>query len=170
MHMQSLVMWGALAVTIGIPVYRWRRRRNVLSGFQALLAEKGFAARAASPVAALSEKNPPDGFHFSAAYDGSINGVTTTLLLLKRTEAVVVQGTSIQNQTIYIGAYVRGSTVNDDFLGEWRRRLQGKRDDIVHVSQPAEGGALLVWKGTPSRAHVQAHLMNLAGTLAQRPK
>ncbi len=169
MHMQSLVMWGALAVTIAIPAYMWRRRRNVLSGFQALLAEKGFAARASSPIAALTEKNPPDGFHFSAAYDGAVSGAATTLLLLKRSEAVVVQGTSIQNQTLYVGAHVRGPAVSDNFIAEWRRRLQAKRDDIVHVSQPPEGGALLVWKGSPSRAHVQSHLMGLTGTLAQRP-
>jgi len=170
MHMQSLVMWGALAVTVGIPAYLWRRRRNMLGGFQTLLAEKGFVARNNSPIAALSDKNPPDGFHFSSAYDGAVGGATTTLLLLKRTEAVVVQGTSMQNQTLYVGAYVHGSAAGDNFFAEWRRRLQAKRDDIVHVSQPAEGGALLVWKGSPSRAHVQSHLMNLAGTLAQRPR
>ena len=137
----------------------------MMSGFQALLAEKGFTARAHSPVAALSDKNPPDGFHFSAAYDGAVSGVATTLLLLKRTEAVVVQGTSVQNQTLYVGAHVRGSARQRQTSSpNGGARLQAKRDDIVHVSQPAEGGALLVWKGSPSRAHVQSHLMSLAGT------
>ncbi len=165
MHMQTLVMWIALAVTVGIPLYMWRRRRNVMQGLQAFLVERRFMERETSPVAALAAPNPPDGFHFSAAYYGTVQDVAMTLLLLRRTEAVVVQGTSVQNRTLYIGAYVPANAVNADILAEWQRKARAKRDHVVHVSQPAEGGGLIVWKGTPSRANVEAHVAALVGNI-----
>ena len=165
MHMQSLVMWIALAVTAGIPLLMWRRRRNVMGGLQAFLVERRFMERETSPVAALSGANPPDGFHFSAAYYGTVQDVPMTLLLLRRAETVVVQGASVQNRTIYVGAYLPAGAVNGDVVGEWQRKARAQRDHVVHASQPAEGGILIVWKGTPSRANVQAHVAALVGTV-----
>ena len=165
MHAQTLVMWIALAVAIGIPLSMWRRRRNVLGGLHTFLATRGFVERNTSPVAALAAANPPDGFHFSAAYAGFAQNVPMTLLILRRTEAVVVQDMLMQNQTIYIGAHLPAGAVDDAFVVEWRRRASAGRDHVVHVSQPAEGGVLIVWKGAPSRANAEAHVAALAGTV-----
>ena len=165
MHAQTLVMWIALAVAIGIPLTMWRRRRNLLGGLHAFLAARGFVERDTSPVAALAAANPPDGFHFSAAYDGFAQNVPMTLLILRRTEAVVVQGMPMQNQTIYLGAHLPAPAVDDSFIADWRRKAQTGREHVVHASQPAEGGALIVWKGAPSRANAEAHVAALAGTV-----
>jgi len=165
MHAQSLVMWIALAVAIGIPWYMWRRRRDMLGGLNAFLAARGFVERDVSPVAALATTNPPDGFHFSAAFAGFAQNVPMTLLILRRTEAVVVQGMLMQNQTIYIGAHLPAGAVDDIFFDEWRRKAKAAREHVVHVSQPAEGGVLIVWKGAPSRANAEAHVAALAGTV-----
>jgi len=165
MHAQTLVMWIALAVAIGIPLYMWRRRRDVLGGLHAFLAARGFVQRDSSPVAALAAANPPDGFHFSAAYAGSVQGVPMTLLILRRTEAVVVQGMLMQNQTIYLGAHLPQNVVDDSLVVDWRRKAQAGREHVVHASLPTEGGALIVWKGTPSRANAEAHVAALAGAV-----
>ena len=165
MHMQTPVMWMALTAAVGIPLYIWRRRRNVLGGLHAYLAERGFSERNASPVAALAATNPSDGFHFSAAYSGNVQGVPMTLLMLRRTEAVVVQGMSMPNQTIYIGAHLSPTAISAGFLAEWQSKAQAGRDHVVHVSQPAEGGVLIVWKGAPSRANVEAHVAALVGSV-----
>lgn len=165
MHAQTLVMWIALAVAIGIPLAMWRRRRDVLGSLHAFLAARGFVERNASPVAALAAANPPDGFHFSAAYAGFAQNVPMTLLILRRTEAVVVQGMLMQNQTIYLGAHLPAGAVDDVFIDEWQRKAKAGRDHVVHVSQPAEGGVLIVWKGAPSRANAEAHVAALAGTV-----
>ena len=165
MHAQTLVMWIALAAAVGIPLYAWRRRRDTLGGLRAFLDARGFVERDTSPVAALAAADPPDGFHFSAAYTGSAQGVPMTLLILRRTEAVVVQGMLMQNQTIYIGAWLTTGVADAAFVAEWRRKAQAGRDHVVHASQPAEGGALIVWKGAPSRANAEAHVAALAGTI-----
>jgi hypothetical protein len=165
MHMQTLVMWIALAITFAIPLYMWRRRRDILGGLQAFVGARGFVKRDISPVAALALPNPPDGFHFSAGYAGSEQGVPLTLLILKRSEAVNVQGVSMQNQTIYIGVHVPQGSIGNAFVADWQRKAQNRRDYVVHVSQPAEGGVLIVWKGSPSRANVQARLAAVAATV-----
>jgi hypothetical protein len=163
MHAHTLVMWIALAAAIGIPLYMWRRRRDVLGGLHAFLSARGFVERNASPVAALTAANPPDGFHFSAAYAGFAQNVPVTLLILRRTEAVVVQGMLMQNQTIYLGAHLPAGVADEAFVADWRRKAQTGREHVVHASQPAEGGALIVWKGAPSRANAEAHVAALAG-------
>ena len=165
MHAQTSVMWIALAVAIGIPFYMWRRRRDALGSLHAFLCARSFVERDTSPVAALAAANPPDGFHFLAAYAGFAQNVPMTLLILRRTEAIVVQGMLMQNQTIYIGAHLPARIVDDVFLADWRRKAQTGRDHVVHVSQPIEGGALVVWKGTPSRANAEAHVAALAGAV-----
>lgn len=165
MHMQTLVMWVALAIAIGIPLLMWRRRRNVMDGLQVFLVERRFMERETSPVAALSAPNPPDGFHFSAAYYGTVGSAPVTLLLLRRNEAIVVQGVSTQNRTVYVGAYLQAGAVNEEFIADWQRKAKARRDNVVHVSQPAEGGVLIVWKGAPSRANVEAHVAALLGNV-----
>lgn len=162
MHMQTTVMWTALAIAIGIPLYMLRRRRDILRGLHAFLAARSFTARDTSPIAALAAKDPPDGFHFSAAYAGAAQGVSMTLLILKRTEAVIAQGISMQNQTIYIGIHV--PTIGPRFVADWQRKLQARQDNVVHVSQPAECGALVVWNGAPSRANVESHVAAIAAS------
>jgi hypothetical protein len=161
MHAQTLVMWIALAVAVGIPLYVWRRRRDVLGGLRVFLDVRGFVERDASPVASLTTVNPPDGFHFTAAYSGSAQGVPMTLLMLRRTEAIIVQGMLMQNQTIYIGAHL--PVAGETFIAEWRRKAQARRDNVVHMSQPIEGGVLIVWQGAPSRTNAEAHVAALAG-------
>lgn len=162
MHMQSFVMWFALAIAIGIPVFLFRRGRNLMRGLNAYLAERGFTARDTSPIAALTTKNPPDGFYFSAAYAGTAQNVAMTVLILRRSESVVSQGVSMQTQTIYIGVHV--PTIGPRFVADWQRKAQAKQENVVHVSEPAEGGALVVWKGAPSRANVESHVAAVAAS------
>jgi hypothetical protein len=161
-------MWIALAVSVGIPLYAWRRRRHVMSGLHTFLVERHFMERESSPIAVLAAPNPPDGFHFSAAYGGTVDGVPLMLLLLRRSEAVLVQGMSMQNQTTYVGAYLPPGAASADAVADWQRKAQKQREHVVHVSQPAEGGLLIVWKGAPSRGNVEAHVAALLGTLRYR--
>ncbi len=165
MHMQSLVMWICLAIGIGIPFFLFQRRRAMERGLRAFLAARKFSTRAASPIAALADKNPPDGFHFSAAYDGVVDGAPMSLLMLRRTETFVSQGITRQNQTIYVGVYV--ASADPANVAHWQRKAQARQDQVVHVSQPGEGGLLVVWKGAPSRANVEAHLAAIAGSMRQ---
>ena len=168
MHAQTLVIWIALAVAAGIPLLVWRQRRDMLGGLRAFLDARGFIERERSPVAALLAANPPDGFRFAAAYAGFAQNVPMTLLILRRTEAVVVQGMMMHNQTIYIGAHVPASAADVVLAADWQRKAQSAREHVVHASQPAEGGVLIVWKGAPSRANAEAHFAALAGTARRR--
>ena len=167
MHGNQIVMWAALAVVVGIPVFVLRRKRKVLSGFDDLIGERKFVARATSPVAAFVQVNPPEGMHFSKAYDGQLRpGVPMSLLMLKRSEAVMVNGASVANQTIYIGAYLPAQTaVSPEFQKLWGENAERKRADTVYAAPAAEGGFVIIWKGTPSRANVEARLAAVSQSL-----
>ena len=160
MHGNQLVMWVALAVAVGIPILILRRKRRVLSGFDEFIAEKRFVARASSPVAAFVQANPPEGMHFFKAYDGKLRpGVAMSLLMLRRSESVIVNGVSVPNQTIYVGAYLPSQTpITSAFQKLWMDNAAGKRDDVVYAAPTAEGGFVIVWKGAPSRANVESRL------------
>jgi hypothetical protein len=158
MHGNQLVMWVALAVAVAIPVFLLRRKRKIMSGFDAFIAEKKFVTRTSSPVAAFSQANPPEGLHFSKAYDGLLRaGVSMSLLLLRRTESVIVNGVSVPNQTIYVGAYLP-APVAATFQKVWTANAAGKRGDVVYAAPVPEGGFVIVWNGAPSRANVESRL------------
>jgi hypothetical protein len=167
MHGNQLVMWVALAVAVGIPVLILRRKRKVLTGFDDLVAERNFVARTSSPVAAFAQANPPDGMHFSKAYDGALRpGVAMSLLMLRRSESIIINGVSVPNQTIYVGIYVPAQPpVTPAFQKTWTDNATGKRADVVYAAPAAEGGFVIVWKGAPSRANVEARLNAVAQSI-----
>jgi hypothetical protein len=118
-------------------------------------------------VAAFSEPDPPEGLHFSSAYDGQLRpGVPMTLLLLRRTEAVFVQGMSVQNATLYVGAYLPAqANLDASFLKDWQDKMQRKQGHVVYAALTIDSGFVIVWKGTPSRKNVEARLAELAQSL-----
>jgi hypothetical protein len=144
-----------------------RRKRNVLGGFDAFVKQNRFTPRTTSPVAAFSESNPPEGLHFSSGYDGQMRpGVPMTLLLLRRMEAVVVQGVSIQNATLYLGAYLPDvGKFGADFTKSWCDTAQRKQGHVVYAAPAREGGFIVVWKGVPSRQNVEARLTELTKSI-----
>ena len=160
-------MYVALGVAVAIPLYMWRRKRNVLAGFDALVTQRAMKPRTTSPVAAFSEPDPPEGLHFSSAYDGQLRpGVPMTLLLLRRTEAVFVQGVSVQNATLYVGAYLPAqANLDASFLRDWQDKTQRKQGHVVYAARTIDSGFVVVWKGTPSRQNVEARLAELAQSL-----
>ncbi len=163
----DLVMYVALGVAVAIPLYMWRRKRNVLGGFDALVKQRGMTARTTSPVAAFSEPNPPESLHFSSAYDGQLRpGVPMTLLLLSRLEAVFVQGVSVQNATLYVGAYLPAqANLDADFVRNWQTKAQRQQEHVVYAARTIDSGFVVVWKGTPSRKNVESRLAELAQSL-----
>ncbi len=167
-HMgNQIVMFVALGVTVAIPIYLWRRKRSVMSGLDALVKERGMIARPSSPVAAFAQPNPPERMHFSAGYDGALRpGVRMSLLLFRRPEAVMAQGVSIENATLYVGVFVPDQpAVGIDFVKPWQEKAQRREDHVVYAARVAEGGAVVIWQGTPSRDNVQARLGELAQSI-----
>ena len=164
----NLVLLIALGAAIGIPFYMLRRKRKVLGGFDAFVKQHKFTPRSHSPVAAFSESNPPEGLHFSSGYDGQLRpGVSMTLLLLRRMEAVAVQGVSIQNATLYFGVYLPDAAkFGPDFAKNWRDAAQRKQGNGVYAAPAREGGFIVVWKGAPSRQNVEARLAELTASVA----
>ncbi|MEP6482970.1 MAG: hypothetical protein ABJB01_00885 [Rudaea sp.] len=163
----NLVLLIALAATIGIPFYMFRLKRNVMGSFNALLKEKRFTQRTSSPVAAFTSSKPPDGLYFSSAYDGELKpGVPMTLLLLRRSESVPVNGVMIQSGTLYVGAYLPQQTaVNANFIKTWQDKDRQSKERVAYAAPAAEGGFVIVWQGTPARKNVEAHLNALLGSL-----
>jgi hypothetical protein len=163
----QFVMYVALGVTIAIPLYMWRRKRNVLGGLDAFVQQRGMRARTESPVAAFSAPDPPEGLHFSSAFDGQLRpGVPMTLLLLRRTEAVFVQGVSVQNATVYVGAYLPTQVdIDPNVLKDWQMKAQRQQEHVVFAARTIDSGFVVVWKGTPSRDNVEARLAELSQSL-----
>jgi hypothetical protein len=166
-HGNELVMYAALGVAVAIPLYMWRRKRNVLSGFDELVKQRRMVPRTTCPVAAFSEPNPPDGMHFSSAYDGQLrSGVPMTLLLLRRMESVIVQGVSVQNATLYVAAYLPAQADFDaNFLKSWQDKALRKLDHVAYAARTVDSGFVVVWQGTPSRQNVEARLGELTQSL-----
>lgn len=164
MHSQNLIMMAALAVALGIPFYALRRKRAVFAGLNAFVAERKFVTRSNSPVAAFSEKNPPGGLYFSSGYDGEIRpNVPITLMLLRRTEAVSVSGSMVQNQTLYVGVYLRADENSADRL--LKAAQEKSTSNVVYADRVREGGIAIVWRGAPSRQNIEAHLAALSKLL-----
>ncbi len=163
----QLVMWIALAVAIAIPFYMWRRTRSVFRGLQEFVAAQQLTPRSNSPVAAFSAPNPPEGMHFSSAYDGPLRpGTAMTLMLLRRTEAVMVRGVSVQNATLYVGVYLPPTVALDaGWLKGWQDKAPRKQGYVVYAARAAEGGVVIVWQGTPSRQNIEARLSELTRSL-----
>jgi hypothetical protein len=163
----QFVMYIALGVAVAVPLYMWRRKRNVLGGFEQWVKQRAMRPRTTSPVAAFSEPNPPEGLHFSSAYDGQLrSGVPMTLLLLRRTEAVIVQGVSVQNATLYVGAYLPAqASLDANVLRTWQDKAKRRQDHVVYADRTIDSGFVVVWKGTPSRKNVEARLADLAQSL-----
>ena len=163
-HGNELVMYAALGVAVAIPLFMWRRKRSVLSGFDAFVKQRRMAPRTTCPVAAFVESNPPEGMHFSSAYDGQLcPGVPMTLLLLRRMESVIVQGVSVQNATLYVGAYLPApADIDANFLRTWQDKAQRKRDHVAYAARTVDSGFVVVWQGTPTRNHVEARLAELS--------
>ena len=168
MQKMQVVMWVALAAAVSIPVYFFRRSKEVYAGFHALVAERGFVARTASPVAALVGKDPPENMHYHLGYDGTLRGgAAVTLLLLRRTESIMVQGVPMQTFSTYVGAYLPPPSGQDAaWLKGWEDRVSRRVDDVVYAGRAAEGGALIVWRGAPSKQLVSRHLDALASSLS----
>lgn len=165
MNRMQVIMWIALAVTIAIPVYFWRRSRDTFSGFDQLMAERHFTAQSSSPVAAFVGKDPPLQLHFYAAYAGQLRPqVPVTLMLFRRTEPVLINGVSVQTSTIYVGAYL--PKVDTSWLKTWEDRASRKKDDVVYAATAAEGGAVVVWQGAPSQKNVARHLDELNSSIS----
>jgi hypothetical protein len=160
-------MYVALGVAVAIPLYMWRRKRNVLGGFEQWVKQRRMTARTTSPVPAFSGPNPPEGLHFSSAYDGQLRpGVPMTLLLLRRTEAVIVQGVSVQNATLYVGAYLPAqASLDANFLRTWQDKAKRRQDHVVYADRTVDSGFVVVWKGSPSRKNVEARFAELAQSL-----
>lgn len=167
MNRMHLVMWVALAAAIVIPVYFMRRTREVFAGFNQLVAERHLTARADSPVGAFAAKNPPLGLHSYAAYDGQLRPqVPMSLLLLKRTESVVMNGVPMQTSTIYVGAYLPPAIKLDDgWVKAWQDKAARQQGGVVYAARAAEGGVVIVWQGAPSRDNVATRLGDLGGSL-----
>ena len=163
----QLVMWIALAITIAIPFYMWRRSRGVFQGLNEFIAAQRMTPLGTSPVAAFTQPNPPESLHFSTAYSGELRpGTPLNLLLLKRTEAVIVRGVSVQNQTIYVGAYLPPQVKLDAaWLAGWQQRVPRKQDRVIYAARAAEGGVVIVWQGAPSRQNIETHLGALRNSL-----
>jgi hypothetical protein len=163
----QLVMYVALGVAVAVPLYMWRRKRNVLSGFDALVKERGMKPRTTSPVVAFSAPDAPEGLHFSSAYDGQLRpGVPMTLLLLRRTEAVMVQGVAVQNMTLYVGAYLPAqANLDPNFLRAWQDKAERGQEHVIYAERTVDNGVVVAWRGTPSRKNVEARLAELAQSL-----
>ena len=163
-HGNELVMYAALGVAVAIPLFMWRRKRAVLGGLDDFAKERRMTPRTTSPVAAFSDPNPPEGMHFSSAYDGQLSpGVPMTLLLLRRMESVIVQGVSVQNATLYVGAYLPAQAdFNANFLRAWQDKALHKRDHVAYATRTADSGFVVVWQGTPARKNVEARLAELS--------
>jgi len=164
----QVVMWIALAVTVATPLYFWRRSRDIFSGFDQLVAQRGFVARKDAPVAVFAGKDPPMGLRAYAAFDGPLRpGTNGSLVLFRRTESVLVNNLTVQTPTIYVGAYVPPVvSVTDSWRKSWEERALRNKDDVVYAAKVAEGGFVIVWKGAPSHKNVAAHLDALAHSLA----
>jgi hypothetical protein len=167
-HGNDLVMYAALGVAVAIPLFMWRRKRNVLSGFDEFVKQRRMVPRATCPVTAFSEPKPLEGFHFSSAYDGQLrSGVPMTLLLLRRMESVIVQGVSVQNAMLYVGAYLPAPADFDaNFLRTWQDKAQRKLDHVAYAARTVDSGFVVVWQGTPSRKNVEARLAELVQSLS----
>jgi hypothetical protein len=163
----QVVMFVALGIAIGIPFYLWRQKRNLLSEFDAFVKQRRMTPRTTSPVAVFTDANPPKGLQFSSAYDGQLRpGVPMTLLLLRRMESVIVQGVSIQNPTLYVGAYLPAQADFDaNFLRIWDDKAQRRLDHVAYAARTVDSGFVAVWQGTPSRKNVEERLAELAKSL-----
>ncbi len=167
MHKMQLVMWAALAIAVATPVYFLQRTRDVFSGLNQLVAERHFTAQPSSPVAAFTGKDPPVGLHFYQAYAGELRQkVPVTLVLLRRTESVLIKGVPVQTSTIYVGAYLPPVVKLDDgWVKTWEDRVARKQGNVAYAARAAEGGVVIVWQGAPSRRNVEEHLAALSGSL-----
>jgi hypothetical protein len=163
----QLVMYVALGVAVAVPLYMWRRKSNVLGGFDTFVKQRGMKPRTTSPVAAFSAPDAPDGLHFSSAFDGQLRpGVPMTLLLLRRTEAIIVQGVSVQNATLYVGVYLPAqASIDANFLRAWQEKAKRRQEHVVYADRTVDNGFVVVWKGTPSRKNVESRLAELAQSL-----
>ena len=164
MKTNQLVMWIALVVAIGIPIYISRRSKNVFSSLNEFVAAEHLVARSASPVAVFGGKDPPEGLHFHGAYDGKLGSAPLTLLLLRRTESVLVKGVPMQNMTFYVGAYLP-QAADESLLKTWQERATKRQGGVVYAARAAEGGVVVVWQGPPSGQNVRARLGELRSTL-----
>ncbi|HNN90712.1 hypothetical protein [Haliangium sp. UPWRP_2] len=160
-------MWIALAVTVATPLYLWRRSRDIMGGFDELIAERGFVAKKAALATVFASQEPHMGFSAYAAFAGSLRpGMPFSLLLFRRTETVLIRNVPVQTPTIYVGVYLPPSAKLDEtWRKPWEERAARGREDVVCAVVGAAGGFVIIWKGAPSRKNVAAHLDALANTL-----
>lgn len=163
----QVVMWIALAVAVATPLYFWLRSRDVLGGFDELMAERGFVPKKAALATVFASQEPPMGFSAYAAFAGSLRAETPiSLLLFRRTETVLVRSVPVQTPTIYVGVYLSPTTKLDEgWRKHWEDRAARGRDDVVYAAVGAAGGFVIIWKGAPSRKNVATHLDALARSL-----
>ncbi len=167
----QVVMWIALAVTVATPIYFWRRSRDVMGGFDELMAERGFVAKKAAPATVFASQEPPMGFSAYAAFAGSLRAETPiSLLLFRRTETVLVRNVPVQTPTSYVGVYLPpglplSMKLDESWRKQWEDRAARGRDDVVYAAVGAAGGFVIIWKGSPSRKNVAAHLDALVDSL-----
>lgn len=163
----QVVMWIALAVAVVTPIYFWRRSRDVMGGFDELMAERGFVAKKAAPATVFASQEPPMGFSAYAAFAGSLRAENPiSLLLFRRTETVLVRNVPVQTPTIYVGVYLQPAAKFDkSWRRPWEERAVRGRDDVVYAAVGAAGGFVIIWKGSPSRKNVAAHLDALVDSL-----
>lgn len=167
MQKMQVVMWLALAVTVVTPIYFWRRSRDVMGGFDELIAERGFVAQKAALATVFASQEPPMGFSAYAAFAGSLRpGTPGSLLLFRRTETVLIRNVPVQTPTIYVGMYLPPTVKLDaSWRKTWEERAARGRDDVVYAAVGAADGFVIIWKGAPSRKNVARHLDALARSL-----
>ena len=89
-----------------------------------------------------------------------------TLLLLRRTEAVMVQGVAVQNMTLYVGAYLPAqANLDPNFLRTWQDKAERGQEHVIYAERTVDNGVVVAWRGTPSRKNVEARLAELAQSL-----
>ena len=138
---RPIVILIALFFTIGVPMVYIVLKRRAAASIRSLLAER-FVLRP-SPVAELTI---PSGGHVlvhSAYVDTLGSGF---VLILGNRVWTLAKGGAYQRVA---GLFKPGG---DD---AWAGRFRKQKDVIVAVA--IEGGALVIWKGLPSRESILAH-------------
>jgi hypothetical protein len=167
MQKMYVVMWVGLAAVVVAPILFRLRARDMYKGFNELLTERHFAARSEPPIKLFTGKDPPIGLHWYAGYDGNLGPNTPlSLLMLRRTEFVNVNGAQVQTSVTYLGAYVPPAVKTD---GTWRKAWEDKaarkKEDIAYAASVPEGGFVIVWQGSLARSNVEKRLAQVAASL-----
>lgn len=135
---QLIVILGGFAVATGLPAYYVVIKRRAAASLRRLLAER-FSAREC-PISEVRTTRGPVRFY--AAYDDTAcRG------------PVLVLGNWRRSRTAYnrvAGLFKAGGDLH------WLERVRSQPD--VLLATIVEGGALVIWKGLPSRGSVLAHI------------